>query len=58
MHWAPVFARGKVFVYTCDSKKASRDPKLPAHLNHSADIAKFVQHVLPGILEQMRQEYG
>ena len=41
-----------------DTKKASRDPKLPAHLNHSVDIAKLVQHVLPGILEQMRQEYG
>ena len=58
VHWTPVFARGKVFVYICDSNKAFRDPRLPARLNNSTDIAKFVQHVLPGVLEQMQQEHG
>ena len=53
VHWTPVFARGKVFVYVCDSQKAPRGSKLPARLNNSTDAAKFVQHVLPGILEQM-----
>ena len=57
VHWTPVFARGKVFVYVCDRDKAFRDPRLPARLNNSTDIAKFVQHVLPGILEHMQQEY-
>ena len=58
VHWTPVFARGKVFVYICDAKKASRDPKLPARLNSGEEIAKFVQHVLPGVLELMQQEHG
>ena len=58
VHWSPVFARGKLFVYICDSKKAALDPKLPARLNNGDDVAKFVENVLPGILELMRQKHG
>ena len=58
VHWTPVFARGKVFIYICDAKRAARDSKLPARLNNGDEIAKFVQNVLPGVLELMKQEYG
>ena len=53
-----MFARGKLFVYICDSKKAALDPKLPARLNNGHDVAKFAENDLPGVLELMRQEHG
>ena len=53
-----MFARGKLVIHICGTKKASRDPRLPARLNNGDDIAKFVQHVLPGVLELMQQEHG
>ena len=58
VNWTPVIARGKLFIYICDTKKASRDPRLPARLNSGDDIAKFVHHVLPGVLEFMQKEHG
>ena len=58
IHWTPVFARGKVFIYVCDAGAAGRDPRLPARLNEGAELAKFIGFVLPGILEDMRSEYG
>ena len=58
VHWSPVFARGKLFIYVCDRNAAARDPRLPAQLNNGAGVAKFVNNVLPGILTQMQQQYG
>ena len=58
VHWTPVLARGKLRVYVCDAKAAKRDPTLPDKLNNSVGLAKFVRNVLPGILEDMKQEYG
>ena len=58
VHWTPVFARGKVHLYVCDAGAAHRDPRLPAHLNNSDDVGKFIRNVMPGILEGMKQEYG
>ena len=57
MHWTPVFARGKVYIYVCDADAAARDSTLPARLNDSAELAKFTANVLPGILEEMRRDY-
>ena len=58
VHWTPVFARGKVSIYVCDADAARRDALLPARLNNGADLAKFVQNVLPGILDDMQQRHG
>ena len=58
VHWTPVFARGKVYIYVCDAEKARQNPELPARLNHGAEFAKFVRNVLPGILEEMQAEHG
>ena len=58
MHWTPVFARGRVHIYVCDAEAARHDPRLPARLNNSNDVAKFIRNALPDILEQMRQEHG
>ena len=58
VHWTPVFARGRVHIYVCDAEAARHDPRLPAGLNNSNDVAKFIRNALPDILEQMRQEHG
>ena len=58
VHWTPVFALGKVRVYVCDPEAAARDETLPARLNESRELGKFIKNVLPGILEDMREEYG
>ena len=58
VHWTPVFALGKVYIYVCDAAAAARDATLPARLNEGTELDKFVQNVLPGILEGMRGEYG
>ena len=58
LHWTPVPARGKIRVYVCDHQAAKKDPTLPATLNSSCDLAKFVRYVLPGILEEMKAEHG
>ena len=58
VHWTPVFARGKLYIYVCDSGAARRDARLPARLNNGAELAKFLRNVLPGILEEMKQQHG
>ena len=58
VHWTPVFTRGKVHIYVCDTEKAKRDAKVPTRLNNGADLAKFIRNVLPGILDQMKQQHG
>ena len=45
-------------MYVCDPQAAQRDESLPARLNESREVGKFIQNVLPGILEEMRDEYG
>ena len=58
VHWTPIFARGKVSIYVCDADAARRDRNLPARLNDGPELAKFVRHVLPGILEEMQEKHG
>ena len=58
VHWTPVLCRGKVEVYVCDTEAAVKNPALPWKLNDSANLAKFVQNVLPGILQAMKDEHG
>lgn len=58
LHWTPIFARGKVRVYVCDPAAAERDPLMPAKLNDSEELAKFVMNVLPQELEAMQAEHG
>ena len=58
VHWTPVFALGKVRVYVCDEQAAARDETLPSRLNESRELGKFIQNVLPGILEEMRDAYS
>ena len=57
VHWTPIFALGKVKLYVCDAEAARRDIRLPARLNDGPELAKFVQHVLPGILVDMQHEH-
>ena len=56
--WTPVFTRGKLHVFVCDPRRAAKDPLYPAKLTDAANLAKFVTHVLPGILAQMQQAHG
>ena len=56
--WTPIFTRGKLRVYVCDASAASADTQLPEKLNDSQNLAKFIKHILPGILAEMRREYG
>ena len=56
--WTPVFARGRVYIYIVDRDAASQDSSLPAQFNDSANLAKFVSNVLPGILEHMKRQHG
>jgi hypothetical protein len=56
--WTPVFARGKIRVFVCDPERWKTDPKYPQKLNDSANLAKFVRNILPGILDDMKVEYG
>ena len=58
VHWTPIFALGKVRVYICDPQAASRDDSLPARLNESRELGKFIKNVLPGILDEMRDAHG
>ncbi len=55
--WTPVFARGHVVIYVVDVEAAKRNPDLPMKLTDSANVAKFVRNVLPGILERMKAKY-
>ena len=56
MHWTPVFARGKLFIYVCDPEANDRD--YPAMLNNSLALACFMRRVLPGVLQGMKEEHG
>jgi hypothetical protein len=58
VHWTPVFALGKVYIYVCDADAAARDPALPATLNHGLELAKFIKNVLPDILIEMKRKHG
>ena len=58
IHWTPVFALGKVYIYVCNPDAAARGPDLPVRLNDGAELAKFIKNVLPGVLEEMRDEHG
>ena len=42
VHWTPVFALGKVYIYVCDGGAAARDATLPARLNEGQELAKFL----------------
>ena len=48
----------KVVIYVVDQEAAKRDLSLPSKLADSANLAKFVRNVLPGILEGMKAKYG
>ena len=54
----PIFDLGKLRVYMCDPQAASRDESLPARLNEAGELGKFIKNASPGILEEMRDEYG
>ena len=56
LHWTPVFSRGKIYIHVCDP--ALLNASHPAKLNDSANLSKFVVHVLPGILDEMRVAHG
>ena len=58
VHWTPVFARGEICLYVCDREAAANDARLPAKLNDSENLAKFVKHVLPGLLNNMKAKHG
>ena len=58
VEWTPVFARGKVFIYVCDAAAAEKDASLPAKLNDTSNLGKFVANVLPGILADMQKQHG
>lgn len=58
VHWTPVFARGKILIHVCDPQAAAKDPSMPAKLNDSTSLAKFVRRVLPGLLDQMKAQHG
>ena len=56
--WTPVFARDKLRIFVCDEQEAARNPNYPSRLCDSVNLAKFVRFVLPGILEEMKEQYG
>ena len=56
IHWTPVFARGKVHIHVCDPSREG--PEYPVKLNDSDSLARFVRHVLPGVLDEMREAHG
>ena len=58
VHWALVFAKGRLRIYVCDAEQAERNPLLPDKLNDGENLAKCVRTVLPRILEEMRDAYG
>ena len=58
VHWTQMFARGKISIYVCDPEAAKTDAALPAKLNDSANLAKFVRNVLHGELSKMATEHA
>ena len=57
VEWTPVFARGKLRIYVCDPALAATDSRFPASLADAGNLAKFVCHVLPKILQEMKRTY-
>jgi hypothetical protein len=57
VHWTPVFARGKLRIFMCDPALAA-DPQHPQKLNDSENLSKFVKNYLPGVLQEMKDEFG
>ena len=57
VEWTPVFARGRLRIYVCDPAVAAEDDRHPASLADSQNVAKFVRHVLPQILLEMKKAY-
>ena len=58
LHWTPIFARGVVRIYICDPAAASRDANMPAKLNDTAELSKFIRNVLPHELKRMQAQYA
>ena len=58
LHWTPIFARGVVRIYICDPAAAERDPRMPAQLNRTEELSKFIKHVLPHELRVMEAAHG
>ena len=58
VQWTPVLCRGKIRIFVCNPEAAANDPSLPAKLNDSVGIAKFVGKVLPIILAEMKEAHG
>jgi len=57
VHWTPVLARGKIRIYVCDAESAATDESLPGKLNDTANLSKFIKHVLPDIVEEMKSTH-
>ena len=57
VEWTPVFARGRLRIYVCNPELADADSRFPASLASSQNLAKFTRHVLPRILQEMKQTY-
>ena len=57
IEWTPVFARGRLRIYVCDPDLAAVDSRHPAALADADNLAKFVRHVLPKILNEMKRSY-
>ena len=56
--WTVVFARGKVRIFVCDPEEAKRNANYPAALCDATNLGKFVRHVLPKVLDEMKAEHG
>ena len=56
--WTVVFARGKVRIFVCDPEEAKRNVNYPAALCDATSLGKFIRHVLPKVLGEMKVEHG
>ena len=56
--WTVVFARGKIRIFVCDEREAARNPNHPSSLCDAANLAKFIRHVLPVVLAEMKEAYA
>ena len=48
--------RGNIYIHVCDPAPVS--PMHPTKLNDSTNLANFVRHELPGILEEIHAAHG
>ena len=58
LHWTPIFARGVVRIDICDPDAAARDANMPAKLNDTTELSKFIRNVLPHELKRMQAQYA